>query len=302
MKLAKETVDRRVDLLRKEGIEFVTNEEIKSKRQLAPDNEATLLTVGACKPRDLNIPGRNLNGIYFAMDFLTRNQKDLTVDSGSGVLKNKWGDDVISVKGKNVIVIGGGDTGTDCIGTSLRQYCKSIVNLELFPRPWSQRQPSNPWPHWPKVYRVDYGHAEAASLSGKDPRRFAVLTKRFLHDSSKKSIRAVLVAKAEIDAEGVVHEIPGSEHEIQADAVILALGFVGVEDGVKEGFGVQVDSRGNIAASFGEYATTVPGVFAAGDCRRGQSLVVWGIREGREAAININKILAESAQSSLISA
>lgn len=295
MKLSKDTVDRRVDLLRKEGITFVTNKEIKRPADLPGRFDATLLAVGACKPRDLNIPGRNLEGIHFAMDFLTRNLKDLVVDPATGSLRNKWTDEVISVRGKNVIVIGGGDTGTDCIGTSVRQYCKSVVNLELMPRPPDQRSSENPWPHWPKIFRTDYGHAEAAALAGRDPRRFALMTKRFIPDASKKSVRAISVVTVEVDkATGAMKEVPNSEHEIQADVVILAMGFVGVEDSVPAGFGVQMDNRGNVKAEFGEFSTSVPGVFAAGDCRRGQSLVVWGIREGREASQKIHEYLTKT--------
>jgi glutamate synthase (NADPH/NADH) small chain len=298
MKLSKETIDRRVDLLRKEGINFVTNREIKSTAEISSDFDAQLLAVGACKPRDLNIPGRNLQGIHFAMDFLTRNQKDLIVDPITGTLKNRWSESVISVKGKNVIVIGGGDTGTDCIGTSIRQHCKSLVNLELLARPPNERSHDNPWPYWPKIFRTDYGHAEAAVVCGKDPRRFALMTKKFLPDASKTSVRAALVVEVEVDpVTNGLREVANTEHEILADVVILAMGFVGVEDNIGVGFGVDLDKRGNVKANFGDFATSTPGIFAAGDCRRGQSLVVWGIREGREAASKIDAYLQKKLHS-----
>ena len=300
MKLAKETIDRRVNLLRTEGIKFVVNKEIKSRADLDREVDAVVLAVGASKPRDLPIPGRQLSGVYFAMDFLTKNQKDLDVDPTTGNLKNRWGGEMISVKGKNVVVIGGGDTGTDCIGTSIRQYCKSVTNLELMPRPPEKRPSDNPWPMWPRVFRTDYGHAEAAAVFGQDPRRFAVVTKRFLADATKKAIRGLVVAKAEMDPVSKAFvEVPNSEQEIQADVVILAMGFVGVEDNIAPGFGVDLDTRGNVKATFTDFASSAPGIFAAGDCRRGQSLVVWGIREGRDAARAVNKYLvAKKAETS----
>jgi len=290
MKLDKAKVDRRVDLLRAEGIEFVVNSEVSSRAQMR-DCDAVLLAVGAAKPRDLGpIPGHELTGVVFAMDFLTRNQKDLNVGP-NGKLQNQWGDGVLSVLGKDVVVIGGGDTGTDCIGTSMRQLCKSIVNLELLPEPPATRPANNPWPLWPRIFRTDYGHAEVAALFGRDPRRFAVMTKRLLADPSKTKVRAVQVVQVELQPDGKMQEVRGTEMDIPADVVVLAMGFLGPEEHLLKGFGVDLDARGNIKAGFGEFATSQRGVFAAGDCRRGQSLVVWGIREGRDAAKKVDAYL-----------
>ncbi|KAH9260659.1 hypothetical protein BASA81_001126 [Batrachochytrium salamandrivorans] len=275
MKLSKDTVQRRVNLLQQEGVVFQTNQEITSRDQLS-GFDATCLCIGACKPRDLTVPGRELKGIYFAMDFLTRNQKDLKPDS-EGNLKSCWTEELINVRGKNVVVIGGGDTGTDCIGTSIRQFCKSVVNLEVAPQPPASRdQEVNPWPHYPKIFRTDYGHAEAQYLSGgRDPRLFSVTTARFLGDEHGH------VKSLVIKSNGVDQEIP-------CDVVVLAMGFLGVEDAFQSSFKVSTDARGNLVTT-GYKA--LDNVFAAGDCRRGQSLVVWGIREGREAAKKIDQFL-----------
>lgn len=297
MKLSKDRVDRRVALLAAEGIEFKTNQYVRSRTELV-GYDAVVLATGATKPRDLPIPGRGLQGVYFAMDFLVRNQKDLRPNN-KGQLRNIWGDDVVSVTGKNVVVIGGGDTGTDCIGTSMRQFCKSLVNLELQARPPDKRDDvRNPWPAWPRIFRTDYGHAEAAEIFGADPRRFATLTKRFLPDVSKTRVRALQVCS--VDQANNFAPVPNTDREIPADIVILALGFVGPEDDImRGGFGVELTTAGNIKAEFLEHATSVKGIFAAGDCRRGQSLVVWGIREGREVAERVDGFLARGERMAL---
>jgi NAD(P)H-dependent glutamate synthase small subunit len=282
MKLEKETVDRRVNLLRAEGIEFVTGAHVGENidpQQLRRDYDAMILCCGATRPRDLPIPGRDLAGIHFAMEFLSKNTKSL-LDS------HLTDGNFLSAKDKDVIVIGGGDTGTDCIGTSIRHGCRSLVNFELFPKPPAHRAESNPWPQWPRIFRVDYGHAEAQARFGDDPRQFQVMSKEFIDDGNGNvaGIRTVRVEPEFTDGKLKFREVPDSEHVFKADLVLLAMGFLGTEDTVAEQLGLERDGRSNFKAEYGKFATSVDGVFAAGDCRRGQSLVVWAIREGRKAA------------------
>ncbi len=283
MKLDKAVVDRRVGIMREEGIQFVTNAHVgvnTDVRELHDENDALVLACGATRPRDLPISGRELNGIHFAMEFLLKNTKSL-LDS-----KHEDGD-YIDAKDKKVIVIGGGDTGTDCIGTSMRHGCTSLVNFELLPQPPDERAPDNPWPEWPVIFRVDYGHQEVATKFGKDPREYRVLSKRFLDDGQGNvaGIETVRVEWTKDDADKwQMTEVPGSEQTFEADLVLLAMGFLGPEDTLAESLGLERDPRSNFQAEYGRYATSVDGVFAAGDCRRGQSLVVWGIGEGRGAA------------------
>ncbi|PPR85687.1 hypothetical protein GOBAR_AA34999 [Gossypium barbadense] len=240
-----DVVQRRVNLMADEGVKFVVNANVGidpsyTLDRLQEDNDAIVLALGATKPRDLPVPGRELSGVHFAMDFLHANTKSLL---DSDLQDSKY----ISAKGKKVVVIGGGDTGTDCIGTSIRHGCSSIVNLELLPQPPQTRAPGNPWPQWPRIFRVDYGHQEAAAKFGKDPRSYEVLTKRFFGDENGITVASKL--------------------------------------------GVEQDNRSNFKAEYGCFATNVDGVFAAGDCRRGQSLVVWAISEGRQAAVQVDKYL-----------
>jgi NAD(P)H-dependent glutamate synthase small subunit len=291
MKLDKDIVDRRVQLMRDAGIEFVTNADVGNNvdvKQLKQDNHAILLATGATTPRDLPIDGRELHGIHFAMEFLTANTKSL-LDS------NLEDGNYISAKDKHVIVIGGGDTGTDCIGTSLRHGCKSVVNFELMPRPPAERAENNPWPSWPHIFRVDYGHEEAASKQGSDPRTYCILSKRF---SGNEQGQVTGLTSVEVSWEAdeetgkwEMKEVPGSEKQWPADLVLLAMGFLGPEHYISDALGLDYDPRSNYQAAYGEYATSIDGVFAAGDCRRGQSLVVWGINEGREAAEQIDRYL-----------
>ncbi|KAL7254285.1 hypothetical protein ACSBR1_008647 [Camellia fascicularis] len=285
-------VQRRVDLMAKEGISFVVNANVGKDPlycldRLQKENDAIVLAVGATKPRDLPVPGRELSGVHFAMEFLHANTKSLL---DSNLEDGKY----ISAKGKKVVVIGGGDTGTDCIGTSIRHGCSSIVNLELLPEPPLTRAPGNPWPQWPRIFRVDYGHQEAASKFGKDPRSYEVLTKQFVGDENGnvKGLEVVRV-KWEKDAGGKFQfkEIEGSEEMIEADLVLLAMGFLGPESTLPEKLGLERDNRSNFKADYGRFSTNVEGVFAAGDCRRGQSLVVWAISEGRQAASQVDKFL-----------
>ncbi len=249
--------------------------------------DAVLWATGATKPRDLPIPGRELKGIYSAMDFLTRNTKSL-LDS-----KHQNGQ-YISAKDKNVIVIGGGDTGTDCIGTSLRHGCRNVINFELLPEPPVERASDNPWPQWPKIFRVDYGHQEAQDRYGKDPREYCILSKEFMSDGEGNlaGIKTVNVEWAK-DGSGrfQMHEIAGSEKEWKAELITLAMGFLGPEQTATDMMGLEYDPRSNIKANYGEFSTSIEGVFAAGDCRRGQSLVVWAIDEGRRAAKVIDQYL-----------
>jgi NAD(P)H-dependent glutamate synthase small subunit len=295
MKLDKaEVVDRRVNLLREEGVEFVTGTAVGDGsdgtidgRALHAENDAVLLSTGATVPRDLPIPGRELKGVHFAMDFLTANTKSL-LDS------NHADGNFISAKDKHVIVIGGGDTGTDCIGTSLRHGCRSLVNFELFPQPPADRAPDNPWPTWPKILRTDYGHQEAVQVFGSDPRTYSISSTEFVGDDDG-NLKAVRTVDVEMK-NGKFENVPGSEREWPADLVFLAMGFLGPEHAVSDALGIEYDARSNYQADYGKYSTGIEKVFAAGDCRRGQSLVVRAINEGREAAREIDRFLMGSTQ------
>jgi glutamate synthase (NADPH/NADH) small chain len=279
-----------VKLIAEEGVTFVTNTEVGKNyptEKLRKEFDAIALCGGSTVPRDLPVEGRKLGGVHFAMEFLTANTKHV-LDGD----KAKAG--LISAKGKNVVVIGGGDTGTDCVGTSLRHGCKSLVQLELLSRPPENRAGDNPWPQWPKIFRVDYGQEEAAAIFGKDPRQFQVQTKRILGDD-KGNVRAIEVVEvrfvAQKGAPPKLEEVPGSVREVPADLVLLAMGFLGPEKtGLLSDLGVKLDARGNVAVDASKQAS-VPGVFAAGDMARGQSLVVWAIAEGRDAAIGIDRFL-----------
>jgi len=299
MKLDKDVVERRIQQMRDEGVRFVTNTNIGPDdteyatpstahdetthlhpKKLVEDFDAVLLATGATKPRDLPIPGRELKGIHFAMEFLTANTKSL--------MDSKLEDgNYISAKDKNVIVIGGGDTGTDCIGTSVRHGCKSMTNFELLPKPPADRADDNPWPQWPKIFRVDYGHAEVAAKFGKDPREYCILSKEFVDDGNGNvaGIKTVLVEwKKDENGKYQMAEVPGSEKTYEADLVLLSMGFLGPEAYLGDALGIDTDDRSNHQAEHGFFTTNIPGVFSAGDCRRGQSLVVWAINEGRGAA------------------
>ncbi len=288
MKLDKDIVERRIQLLREEGIEFITGAEIGSNvsaSELKERYDSIVLCVGATQARDLKIPGRTASGIHFAMDYLRGSTSSLL-----------GGDDCpINAKDKKVVVIGGGDTGTDCIGTAIRQGCESVVNLEIVTRPPDERGDDNPWPQWPVIFRTDYGHAEAKAKFGEDPRLFAVETVEFIADKdfNVSGLRTCMVDwNRERPGVAPFSRIEGTEQLIEADLVFLALCFLGPESFVAEQFGLECDGRSNILAAESDYCTSVPGIFAAGDCRRGQSLVVWAIREGREAAVACDSYLA----------
>jgi glutamate synthase (NADPH/NADH) small chain len=289
MKLDKSLVLRRVDQMAKEGVTFVTNTEVGKNypaANLLKEFDAVVLATGATKPRDLPIEGRNLKGIHFAMEFLHGNTKAL--------LDNHRNGNFFDARDKDVIIIGGGDTGTDCVGTSMRHGCKGLVQIEILPKPPEKRAADNPWPEWPKIYRLDYGQEEAAAKFGADPRVYLTTVKKFIGDENGAVKAAVTVEiKWEKDAQGrfVPQEIAGTEKTRPAQLVLLAMGFLGPEQPLLEALGVERDPRTNAKADFEKYSTNIPGVFAAGDCRRGQSLVVWAFNEGRGAARECDRYL-----------
>ena len=287
MKLEKDVVERRTQLMRDAGVKFVVNADVGRNVDavaLVTGNDAVLLAIGATLARDLPIPGRDAKGVHLAMEFLTANTKSL-LDSA---LEDGC---YISAKDKNVIVIGGGDTGTDCIGTSLRHGCKSLVNFELLPKPPAERADNNPWPLWPRIYRVDYGHAEAAQRFGDDPRVYSIMSKEFLKDSAGN-----LVGVTTVNVDHQFKEIPGSEKRWEADLILLSMGFLQPEHYINEALGLDIDERGNFRATKENFRTSIPKVYAAADCRRGQDLVVRAINEGREAAREIDRSLMGSTQ------
>jgi len=282
MKLDKKYIDRRVKLMEQKGVKFVVSTEVGNDYpvdKLKSEFDAVVLCGGATKPRDLNIEGRSLNGVYFAMDFLKANTKSLL---DSELADNNY----ISAEGKNVIVIGGGDTGTDCVGTSIRHGCNNVAQFEIMPKPPQTRQQNNPWPQWPKKLLVDYGQQEAAEMYGDDPRVYLISAKKIVGDENGniKEVHTVNVEWKQDNGRFIPVENPDSYKVWKADIVLLAMGFLGPEEQMLTKLGVQCDERSNAKAEYGTYATNVDGVFAAGDMRRGQSLVVWAINEGRGAA------------------
>lgn len=295
MKLAKEeVVMRRIRLLEDEGIRFECNANVGTDiplEKLRKDFDAIVLCTGATKPRDLPVEGRQFHGIHFAMDFLTANTRKLLSPSQEAGF--------IDAKGKDVVIIGGGDTGTDCVGTSLRQGCKSLVQVEILPKLPLSRQQDNPWPEWPKIFKTDYGQEEAAAKFGSDPRIYATTATRFEGDEqgTVKAIHTVQVEWAKNDKGQLVPKnIPGTERVIPTQLVLLAMGFLGPEQPLLDSMGIERDARTNIKAEHGKYLTNIPGVFAAGDCRRGQSLVVWAFNEGRGAARECDSYLMGSTE------
>jgi NADPH-dependent glutamate synthase beta chain and related oxidoreductases len=286
MKLDKSVVERRVQLLAAEGIKFVTGVSVGrdvEPEKLVSDFDAVVLATGSTVPRDLEVEGRELAGVHFAMDFLVANTKALLGGT----------DTPISAAGKNVVVVGGGDTGTDCVGTAIRQGARSLVQLEILPRPPETRAADNPWPQWPKVYKLDYGQEEAAALWGADPRLYCANSRRLIGDADGR-LKAIETAEIEwVHSPGArpeMRELSGTEKTLDADLVLIAMGFVGPAPDLPAAFGCKLDHRGNIVHD-DDLMTTVPGIFAAGDCSRGQSLVVWAIDEGRRAARGADKYL-----------
>jgi glutamate synthase (NADPH/NADH) small chain len=290
MKLDKQKVVLpRIAQMEAEGVKFLTNTEVGAgypAKKLLKEFDAVILCTGATKPRDLPIEGRTLKGIHFAMDFLTHNTRRLLEGSHNGSF--------ISAEGKDVMVIGGGDTGTDCVGTALRHGCKSLVQAEILPRPPLDRAADNPWPEWPKIYRLDYGQEEAAAKFGADPRIYLTTARKFIGDD-KGWVKEVLTVQVEWErndkGQFVPKEVPGTEQARPVQLVLLAMGFLGPEQPLLEDLGLQRDPRSNVKAEFEKYSTNLKGVFAAGDCRRGQSLVVWAFNEGRGAARECDRYL-----------
>ena len=283
MKLEKSLIEERINIMKKEGIEFFSGVDIGgetensiSTDELVKQNDAVLLSTGATKPRDLTIKNREGVGVHFAMEFLKANTKSyLDSNHEDGLF--------ISAKDKDVIVIGGGDTGTDCIGTSLRHGCKSLVNFEIMSQPPLERAANNPWPLFPKTLKVDYGHEEYESEYGEDPRVYSISGKEFLRNDNG-SLKGIIT----VEVDNNFQEIPGTEKEWKADLILLAMGFLGPEHYVSEPLNIELDERSNYKAEHNIHQTSNPSVFAAGDCRRGQSLVVWAINEGRAAAREID--------------
>ncbi len=295
MKLDKKVVQRRVDLMAEEGVDFVTNTEIGkdiTATELKEQFDAVVLCGGATKAREVDIEGRDLQGVHLAMDYLNGTIKsylDSNLEDGN----------YISAKDKHVIVIGGGDTGTDCVATALRHGCKSITQFGTHAKaPLERDRVNNPWPQFPNVYTLDYAQEEAKALYGEDPRAFSVLTKKFVGENGVlKELHTVQIERT-VDETGrkIYKEIPGTEKVWPADLVFIAVGFEGPENTLINQLGLDQDRRSNVKAAYGKYTTNVDKVFAAGDMRRGQSLVVWAINEGREAAREVDKYLMGSSQ------
>ena len=290
MKLDKQAVVmRRIELMEKEGVKLLCNAQVGENVEallLLKDFDALVICTGATSARDLPVTGRNLKGVHFAMEYLTASTKAL--------LNGGPDHTPIHARGRHVIVIGGGDTGTDCVGTAMRQECKSLTQIEILPQPPLDRAADNPWPEWPKVYKLDYGQEEAAARFGQDPRVYVTTVKKLNGDAAGnvRSLTTVEISWQQ-DSGGrfIPEEVAGSDKEIPAELVLLAMGFLGPEQPLLKELGIQTDPRSNIVAEHGKFATNVKGVFTAGDCRRGQSLVVWAINEGRGAARECDRYL-----------
>ena len=291
MKLDKSVIDRRIAIMEAEGVEFVTNAnvggDIKASR-LLKEYDRVVLACGASNPRDINVPGRDASGIYFAVDFLTSVTKSLL---DSNFADHKF----IPAKGKKVMVIGGGDTGNDCVGTSIRLGAASVLQLEMMPKAPDTRTEQNPWPEWPRVCKTDYGQEEAIAVFGHDPRVYQTTVTEFVKNKKGEVCKAKLVKlqgqKDEKTGKMRMAPVEGSEYVVDVDLVLIAAGFIGSQKYVTDAFKVELDGRTNVKTAPGEYQTSVPGVFTAGDMHRGQSLVVWAIREGREAARAVDESL-----------
>ena len=291
MKLQKEFVQRRVDLMAAEGVTFRTGCDVGrdvSAQALLEEYDAVILACGAKKARDLSVTGRDGKGIYFAVDFLTSTTRALL---DTGLEKGSY----LDAAGKDVIIVGGGDTGNDCVGTAIRHGCRSVVQIEMMPKAPDQRAENNPWPQWPRVCKTDYGQEEVIAVFGQDPRRYQMTLKECRADGegNLQSVVAVHLEPKVVDGRTTMVEVPGSEEELPCQLLLIAAGFLGPEDYVPEAFGLDRDGRSNVATAPGGYATGVEKVFAAGDMRRGQSLVVWGIAEGRGVAKEVDEYLME---------
>jgi glutamate synthase (NADPH/NADH) small chain len=290
MKLDKKIVQRRVDLLAQEGIQFSSNTEVGRDypaQRLLRDFDAVVLCGGAAKPRDLCIDGRDLKGIHFAMDFLRANTKRILAgESTNG--------EFISATGKDVVVIGGGDTGTDCVATAIRHGCRSLVQFEILPELGRFRSDDNPWPQWPRVHRMDYGHNEAFAMFGADPRSYSVRSETFIgnDEGMVSAVNTIQVTQQKgSDGIGRIVDVPDSERTWPAQLILLAMGFQGAgNDSLISELGLSLNDRGALPVDQNKM-TSVPGLFAAGDMERGQSLVVWAIADGRQAAKGVNAYL-----------
>ena len=291
MKLEKHVIERKVDVMKAEGVEFRTNvnvgKDVKAE-QLLKEYDRVILACGASNPRDIKVPGRDANGIYFAVDFLKSTTKSLL---DNGLTDGTY----ISAKGKNVMVIGGGDTGNDCVGTSIRHGAKSVLQLEMMPKLPDERTEDNPWPQWPRVCKTDYGQEEAIEVFGHDPRVYQTTVKEFIKDKNGNLKSAVLVRlqpeKDKKTGRMMMKEVAGSEYSVDVELVLIAAGFLGSESYVTKAFGVETNARTNVATPDGSFKTNLENIFAAGDMRRGQSLVVWAIREGRDVAREVDESL-----------
>ena len=291
MKLEKQVIDRRVKLMEEEGIEFVTNANIGvdiTAEELLQKYDRVVLCCGASNPRDINAPGRDAKGIYFAVDFLKATTKSLL---DSNFEDHKY----IDCKGKTVMVIGGGDTGNDCVGTSIRLGAKNVIQLEMMPKAPDERAANNPWPQWPRVCKTDYGQEEAIAKFGHDPRIYTTTVSEFIKNKNGELVQAKLVKlqskKDEKSGRMMMVPIEGSEEIINVDIVLIAAGFLGSQKYVTDAFKVNINGRTNVDTAPGKYQTSITNVFTAGDMHRGQSLVVWAIREGREAAKAVDESL-----------
>lgn len=291
MKLEKRIIERKIKVMEEEGITFVTGvdvgKDMKAER-LLKDYDRVVLACGASNPRDITAPGRDAKGIYFAVDFLKANTKSLL---NSGLADGEY----INTKDKNVVIIGGGDTGNDCVGTAMRHGCKSVVQIEMMPKAPEKRAENNPWPEWPKILKTDYGQEEAIAVFGHDPRIYESTVKEFIKDKSGnlKAVKIVKLTWEKDEQTGRMNmkEIPGSEQVLDAEIVLIAAGFLGSQKYVTDAFKVELNERTNVKTGPGRYQTSVDNVFVAGDMHRGQSLVVWAIREGREAAREVDESL-----------
>ena len=291
MKLEKPYIDRKIDIMKEEGIEFKTGMNVGidvKAEEIKKGYDAVVLCCGASNPRDINVPGRRSKGIYFAVDYLTAATKSLL---NSNFTDGKF----IDAKNKNVMVIGGGDTGNDCVGTSIRLGCKSMLQLEMMPKLPDDRQPNNPWPEWPRVCKTDYGQEESIAVFGKDPRVYQTTVKEVIANEKGEVCKAKLIKlESKFDKKAgrnIMAEVAGSEYEVPVDLVLIAAGFLGSQSYVTKAFGVETNERTNVKTAPGTYKTNVENVFAAGDMHRGQSLVVWAIREGRDCAREVDKTL-----------
>lgn len=289
MKLEKWVIDRKQKVMEEEGVKFIVNADVGKNvkaEDIVKEYDSVILACGASNPRDIKATGREADGIYFAVDFLTRSTKHVLTGKIDG-----W----VDTKGKNVVVIGGGDTGNDCVGTAVRQGAKSVVQIEMMPKLPDERAANNPWPEWPRVCKTDYGQEEAIAVFGKDPRIYQATVKEFIADKNGK-LKKVKLVKLEPKKDTKtgrlnMTEIPGSEFEIPADYVLIAAGFLGTQEYVAKAFGVKLNARTNVETAVGSYKTSVDKVFTAGDMHRGQSLVVWGINEGRHVAKEVDEFL-----------